>query len=98
MILARLPWPEGKPVLDKLCGSPILFAIAAQRIGRAAPAAADYLLEPARFKSAVEPASGESLKIALEELTGYGQASFVDETVFENGVPHQDLGPVGSLG
>jgi len=37
----------------------------------------------------VEPASGESLKIALEELTGYGQASFVDETVFENGVPHQ---------
>jgi HEAT repeat protein len=70
LILAKLPWPEGRPVLDKLCGSPILFAIAAQYISRATPAAADYLLEPARFKSAVEPASGEALKAALECLAG----------------------------
>ncbi len=87
LILAKLPWPEGKPALDKLCDSPILFAMAAQRNSGAAPGAADYLLEPARFKAAVERASGEALKEALQMLAGYG--SFGAETFFENGVEQE---------
>jgi hypothetical protein len=71
LILEKLPWPDGRPVLDKLCASPALFAMAAHQSGRAAPAAADYLLEPARFKAAVEPASGDGLKSALDLLAGY---------------------------
>ena len=71
LILSKLPWPEGRAALDKLCGSPVLFAMAAQQFGRAARPVADYLLEPARFKSAVERASGQALKDALEMLAGY---------------------------
>src|SRR5207248_2777102 len=47
-IISKLPWPEGKPVLDKLCASPVLFATAASQSKRAAPGVADYLLEPPR--------------------------------------------------
>jgi HEAT repeat protein len=86
LILAKLPWPEGRPVLDKLCGSPVLFAIAAHRSSRAAPAAADYLLEPARFKAAVEPASGEALKEALGNLAGYDSMA-EGTTVTVDGIP-----------
>ncbi len=91
LIMAKLPWPEGRAVLDKLCGSPVLFAMAAQQSGRAAsgraaPAAADYLLEPARFKSALERASGEPLRDALQILAGYLQPSFGGEGVMVTGI------------
>ena len=73
LVMAKLPWPEGRLVLEKMCGSPVWFALAAQQSGPAAAGAADYLLEPARFKSAVERAGGETLKGALGILAGYGQ-------------------------
>jgi HEAT repeat protein/thiol-disulfide isomerase/thioredoxin len=95
LILAKLPWPEGRPVLDKLSGSPILFVFAAQRSSRAAPAAADYLLEPARFKAAVEPASGETLKAALESVAGYNSMA-EGTTVTINGVA-QEAGSLWNL-
>jgi len=71
LVLEKLPWPEGRPVLDKLCASPVLFSMAARQSGRAAPAAADYLLEPDRFKSAVEMAFGDVLNRSLDFLAGY---------------------------
>jgi HEAT repeat protein len=71
LILEKLPWPEGRPVLDKLCASPVLFSIAAQQSGACAPAAADYLLEADRFKSAIEPAFGDDLNRSLDLLAGY---------------------------
>jgi HEAT repeat protein len=74
LVMAKLPWPEGRLVLEKMCGSPVWFALAAQKSGQAAAGAADYLLEPARFKSAVERAGGETLKGTLEILAGYGQS------------------------
>ena len=70
-ILSKLPWPEGRPALDKLVASPLLFAIAAHETPLAAPAVADYLLEPSRFRAAVEPASGETLSAVLGVLAGY---------------------------
>lgn len=71
LIVPMLPWPEGRAVLDGLSASPIWFAMAASQSGRDRPEAADYLLEPARFKSAVEKADGSSLSETLELLAGY---------------------------
>jgi HEAT repeat protein len=90
LILEKLPWPDGRPVLDKLCASPALFAMAAQQSGRAAPAAADYLMEPARFKAAVEPVSGDALKGALDLLAGYAfSAEYGGGFEIVDGVPQQ---------
>jgi len=90
LILEKLPWPEGRPVLDRLCASPLLFAMAARENGRAAPAAADYLLEPARFKSAVEPAFGDDLKSSLLFLADSEQGGeFFGRWGILDGVPQQ---------
>ena len=78
LILGKLSWPDGRPVVDKLCASPVLFAMAAQQNGQASSAAADYLMDPARFKSAVEPATGDALKSSLEFLAGYEQGGDFD--------------------
>lgn len=67
-ILPRLPWPEGQPVLERLCGTPALFVRTLERADRAMPALVDYLHEPARFRAAVEPASGEELSQVLTRL------------------------------
>ncbi|MGA9451070.1 MAG: HEAT repeat domain-containing protein [Verrucomicrobiia bacterium] len=71
LALSKLPWPEGRPVLDKLSASPLWFAMAASLNGQGKPGVADYLLDPARFKSAVEPAGGSALSETLELLAGY---------------------------
>ncbi len=71
LILSKLPWPEGRPVLDKLSTSPVWFATAASRNGQGQPEVADYLLDPARFKSTVERATGSALSETLELLAGY---------------------------
>jgi len=75
LVLSKLPWPEGRPVLDKLFGSSWLFALAAHDSTRAQAAGADYLLEPARFKSVMEPLNGQELLKTLELLAGneYGE-------------------------
>jgi HEAT repeat protein len=61
VLVRKLPWPDGKPVLEKLCAWPSLFALAATEHGQAAPEVGAFLLEPARFKAAVEPAAGVEL-------------------------------------
>jgi thioredoxin 1 len=69
-ILAKLPWPEGKAVLEKFCAVPALFALASLESERAPPAVAEYLREPARFRAAVERATDEELKGMLTRLLG----------------------------
>lgn len=71
LIMSKLPWPEGRPVLDKLVTMPACYAMAASQSGRSQAKAADYLLAPARFKAALEPAAGSTLSEALELLAGY---------------------------
>jgi hypothetical protein len=71
LIVPELPWPEGRPVLEKLSASPVLFAMAASQCGRCQPKVSDYLLEPARFKAALESANGLVLSECLELLAGY---------------------------
>ena len=71
LIVLKLPWPEGRPVLDKMAVSPVWFAMAAGQSGRDKPDVADYLLDPIRFKSVVEPATGPALSETLVLLAGY---------------------------
>lgn len=71
LIVPKLPWPEGRPVLEKLSASPVRFAMAASQSGRCQPEVSDYLLDPARFKAALESANGLVLSECLELLAGY---------------------------
>ena len=71
LIVPKLPWPEGRPVLEKLSASPVRFAMAASQSGRCPPKVSDYLLDPARFKAVLESANGSVLSECLELLAGY---------------------------
>jgi len=71
LVVQKLSLSEGRQVLDKLAASPSLFAQAVSQSGRSKAEVLDYLLEPARFKAALEPAEGASLTGALELLAGY---------------------------
>jgi len=68
VLMPKLPWPEGKPILERLASSPVLFVLAATASEHGKSEAADFLLEPARFKAAIEPASGEDLPMMLQRL------------------------------
>ncbi len=65
VVIPKLPWPEGKVVLEKLSGSPVLFVLAAAENEQAKSGAMDFLLDPARFTAALERASGDDLRAAL---------------------------------
>ena len=79
VLVRKLPWPEGQPALEKLCGSPTLFALAAAEHVKAAPEIRAFLLDPARFKAAVEPAAGEELSRLLAALLGGDDHSYGEE-------------------
>jgi len=70
LILAKVPWPEGKPVVEKFCATPALFALATVESERASAPVAEFLREPARFRSSVERAGEEDLKGMLQQLVG----------------------------
>ena len=71
LIVSKLPWPEGRPVLEKLSASPLWFAMAASQSGRCQSKVLDYLLDPTRFKAVLESANGSVLSECLEQLAGY---------------------------
>lgn len=71
LIVPKLSLPASQPVLDKLAASPSWYALAASQNARCKSEVAEYLLDPARFKSVVEPATGNDLYGALELLAGY---------------------------
>ncbi|HUR56802.1 MAG TPA: HEAT repeat domain-containing protein, partial [Opitutaceae bacterium] len=70
LIVPRLRWPEGEPVLQALTRSPVAFAAAAGNAGKATNAVREFLLEPARFTRAVESARDEELEFAVTLLLG----------------------------
>jgi HEAT repeat protein/thiol-disulfide isomerase/thioredoxin len=74
VIVSKLPWPEGKPILDRICASPLMFALAVSQSARASRDVESYLFEPARFRTSLEPAAGEDLKEALSLLAGYNNS------------------------
>ena len=71
LLAPKLALADERPVLDKFASSPLWFAMAASESGHCQPEVADYLLDPARFKSVMEPVNGEPLSATLEILAGY---------------------------
>ncbi len=77
--MVKLPWPEGRAVLDRFAARPALYLLAVQNSGLASTNAAEYLLEPARFKASVERASDEVLRNSLPMMmyeNNYAEASW----------------------
>jgi thioredoxin 1 len=72
-LIPRLPWPEAQPVFEQLCQSPSLFLTTVALAGRAPARARDFLLDPQRFRTAVEHAGGKDLDFGLERLLTAGQ-------------------------
>jgi len=72
-IVPRLPWPDGQALGERLCRPPALFLRTAGYAGKAAPGLGEFLLEPARFRAAVEPASPVELQARLPLLLNSGQ-------------------------
>ena len=72
LLLTKLPWPDGRPVLEKICAVPALFAIAAVESDKAPSAIVEFLRDPVRFRTTVERAKDEDLKGMLQQLLGSG--------------------------
>lgn len=70
-IMPKLSLPDDQPVLDKLTATPLAFAQAVRQAKLCQPAVVDFLLAPARFKAAVEPATGKELSAALNLVAGF---------------------------
>jgi HEAT repeat protein len=70
-IMPKLALPADRPVLEMLLASPTWFATAANSSTRSKPEVQDFLFDPARFKAALEPATGQDLTKSLELLAGY---------------------------
>lgn len=75
-LIPRLPWPDGKPIIERLCGHPALFLQMIARAPQASPGLSDFLFEPERFRTAVDPASADDLQASLERLLGSRQTSW----------------------
>jgi HEAT repeat protein/thioredoxin-like negative regulator of GroEL len=71
-IIPRLPWPAGKPLIERLCASASSFLHTLSYAQNAPAALADFLYEPARFRAAVEPASMEELASLLPRALSAG--------------------------
>jgi HEAT repeat protein len=67
-LLSRLPMPEGRPILEKLTAVPLLYASTVTMVSNTE--AGDFLLEPSRFRAALEPASAAELEKILPLLLG----------------------------
>jgi HEAT repeat protein/thiol-disulfide isomerase/thioredoxin len=67
-LLVRLPWPAGRPVVDLLARSPLLYAEALGARPPVAKAVREHLLEPARFRAAMEPATMEDLQVIMPQM------------------------------
>jgi HEAT repeat protein/thioredoxin-related protein len=67
-LVPHLPWPEGRPVVDRFCARPGLFVAMVRQTDKTPPALRDYVFKPARFRAAVDPATTEELEIGLPVL------------------------------
>jgi HEAT repeat protein/thioredoxin-related protein len=68
VIVRQLTWPEGQAVLEQFSRLSWLFIVAVGESERAAPDVKAYLLEPSRFRAAVEPLNREDLGRAMQRM------------------------------
>ena len=69
-VIPKLRVPEANPLLEILTRTPSLYALAVAENAKATREVADYLLEPERFRSAIEQVSGEDLAGTLPNILG----------------------------
>jgi HEAT repeat protein len=67
-VMPRLPWPEGKNVLERLSAIPALYLPMTAQAQQAAPGARDFLLDPARFRAALDSVAGDDREAVLHQL------------------------------
>ena len=72
-LLSNLPMPDGKPILEKVMAIPSIFAITVTAVSDSD--AGDFLLQPARFRAALERASAADLETIFPVLLGQSQES-----------------------
>jgi hypothetical protein len=75
-ILPSLPWPAGKPLADRLCASPALFLASLQAIDKCGKDLRAYLLDPARFLAAVDPATMDLVGPQIPRLLNQARAGY----------------------
>lgn len=67
-LLKKIGWPRGTNLIDSLAGNPLLYTVTASSSGQLPKEMSDYILEPARFVSALEPLPSSQQDLALETL------------------------------
>jgi len=75
LVLAKLPWPEGEAVLERICRSPRVFGMALNVAGRQTAPWAEFLFDPARFRSVMETAADDEVIAALQLMISYYSGS-----------------------
>lgn len=73
-ITPLLVLPADRAVLEKFSASPVWFALAVRQSARCQPRVSEFLLDSARFRAALEPATGNTLSECLGLLAGYDYA------------------------
>jgi HEAT repeat protein len=68
LVLKRLPWPEGKTLLEKACGRPFLHRSLMASTASASKEARETIFDPARIVASLAWAEGEELERLIREL------------------------------
>ncbi len=75
-IMPRLPWPAAQPVIERFSAVPVVLLHSLNYLHKSAAGIMEFVLEPARFRKAVEPASLEDLGRSLPRLLTANQRNF----------------------
>ena len=79
-VLPKLPWPEAKPIFEKMRSHPLLLAAGASSSFKIKPEPADFLLEPTVVAATFEKASDDQVTSAMSILTaGAGWSLFSND-------------------
>jgi len=67
-LFPALPWPGAKPLADLICASPTLFLGSLDCVDKCGKELRAYLLDPARFLAAIDPAGADDSRAAVSTL------------------------------
>ncbi|PWU17992.1 MAG: hypothetical protein C5B50_10105 [Verrucomicrobia bacterium] len=71
-IVPKLPWPQAKGIVERLCSNPGAYLQMISVAKKAAPGLSDFLFDPVLFRTAVDPAAPEVLETELPRLVEHG--------------------------
>lgn len=68
LLLPRIPWPDGREVLERLASRPLLFIQIAAESKRAPQGVGDWALDAGRFEQAISGIRSNEFSTAIEAL------------------------------